>query len=83
MDKQIYIRHQDESSLIKYVLESYPSNVPQVWNSHKHIKDFFAELDTWLAPNIVFSKEQYEFMRYTFLDPGDSLYNIKQRYGVE
>jgi hypothetical protein len=68
MDKLIYISNQKKSSLIKHILDLYPNAVPYYWDSNKHKSDYFKELDTWLEVNIVFSKDQYNFMKETFLD---------------
>ena len=68
MDKLIYISNQKKSSLIKHILDLYPNAVPYKWDSYEHKRDYFKELDTWLEEHIVYSKDQYKFMRKTFLD---------------
>ena len=68
MDKLIYISNQKKSSLIKHILDLYPNAVPYKWDSYEHKRDYFKELDTWLVGHIVYSKDQYKFMRETFLN---------------
>ena len=68
MNYFIYISNQKKSSLIKHILDLYPNVVPYKWDSYEHQRNYFKELDTWLIGHIVYNKDQYNFMRKTFLD---------------